>query len=78
MDRNFKTLCALLGKRVRFLRKAIRISQEELAFRADIDRTYISQIERGVTNPSLLVLFKVARVVGVTVPELLERPREKQ
>ena len=58
---------------MRVLRKEMRISQEELAFRADIDRTYISQIERGIGNPSLLVLFKVAGVVGVALPELFER-----
>jgi len=73
MNKHFRSLCTLLGKRVRVLRKEMRISQEELAFRADIDRTYISQIERGIGNPSLLVLFKVAGVVGVALPELFER-----
>lgn len=73
MDKHFQALCTLLGKRVRSFRKAMKISQEELAFRADIDRTYISQIERGVSNPSLLVLFKVAGVAGISVPELFER-----
>ena len=78
MDKRLKSLCTLLGRRVRSLRKEIRISQEELAFRADIDRTYISQIERGVGNPSLLVLVKIAEVLRVTVPELLfENLREK-
>jgi len=72
MDRKFKTLCRSLGEQVRHLRREKGISQEELAFRADIDRTYISQIERGVSNPSLLVLYKVASVIGLSVPELFE------
>lgn len=63
----------MLGKRVRALRREMGISQEELAFRAEIDRTYISQIERGIGNPSLLVLFKIGGVLGVTVLDLFER-----
>lgn len=73
MNKYFRSLCTLLGKRVRALREEMGISQEELAFRAEIDRTYISQIERGIGNPSLLVLFKISGVLGVTVPDLFER-----
>ena len=73
MNKHFRSLGTLLGKRVRALRKEMGISQEELAFRAEIDRTYISQIERGIGNPSLLVLFKIGGVLGVTVPDLFER-----
>lgn len=58
---------------MRALRREMGISQEELAFRAEIDRTYISQIERGIGNPSLLVLFKIGGVLGVTVLDLFER-----
>jgi len=47
------------------------VSQEQLAFDAEIDRTYVSQIERSVINPSLLVLHKVAVALGVSVVDLL-------
>lgn len=55
-----------LAKAVRLLREKAGISQEELADRAEIDRTYISGIERGVRNPSLIVLCKVADGLGMT------------
>ena len=41
------------------------MSQEELAFNAEIDRTYISQLERGIANPSLLILSRVANALDV-------------
>ena len=45
----------------------------ELAFAADIDRTYISQIERGLANPSLAVICRLATSLGVSVTALLTR-----
>jgi transcriptional regulator with XRE-family HTH domain len=48
----------------------MNLSQEELAFRAELDRTYISQIERGVGNPSLLVLLKISSVLKVEIVDL--------
>ncbi len=66
-ERVFRTL----GDNVRALRSALNLSQEELAFRAGLDRTYISQIERGVGNPSVLVLIKISDTLGVEVQELL-------
>jgi len=53
------------------------VSQEQLAFDAEIDRTYVSQIERSVINPSLLVLHKVATALEVTVVELLKDQSQK-
>ncbi len=61
----------VMGENVRALRQALALSQEELAFRAGVDRTYISQIERGVGNPSVLVLVKIAATLGVELHELL-------
>ncbi len=72
MDKNrFDALREVLGQNVRSLRVERRLSQEELAFKADIDRTYVSQIERGVINPSLLVLWKIATALAVDVSALL-------
>ncbi len=56
---------------MRALRLARNLSQEELAFRAGLDRTYVSQIERGIGNPSVLILIKIADTLGVEVQELL-------
>jgi len=71
MDRDFNAVRKVLAANVRHLRKAKQLSQEELAFEAEIDRTYVSQIERAVINPSLLILHKVAKVLGASVVDLL-------
>ena len=48
------------GAAVRRHRELMRISQEELADRASLDRTYVSGIERGRRNPTLMVLQRLA------------------
>lgn len=60
------------GKRIGQIRKSKNISQEELAFETHMDRTYISRIETGVANPTLRMLNKIARRLGVTLIELLK------
>ena len=72
-DKQLALLLANISRNVKTARKAIKLSQEKLALEAGIDRTYVSQIERGVCNPSLEVLTKVAKVLGVTVQELLAK-----
>lgn len=64
---------AILGANVRRLRLAIELSQEALADAAGIDRTYMSGIERGRRNPSLLVMQRLADALGVEVTSLVER-----
>ncbi len=54
-----------LGRRVRTLREAIGLSQEALADEAEVDRTYMSKIERGLANPSYTVLLKLAVALRV-------------
>lgn len=71
MDREFEATKKLLAQNVRRLRLAKQMSQEELAFEAEIDRTYVSQLERSMINPSLLVLHKVSKALGSTAPQLL-------
>lgn len=62
---------ALFGKNVRALRKAAALSQEELAFRAGMKRTYLSDLERGMRNPSVRVLGRLANALGVPPDRLL-------
>ena len=61
----------ILAENVRSARLAAGISQEELAFMAGIDRTYASQIERAIANPSLGITCAVADALGCTLIELL-------
>ena len=60
-----------LGLNIRTRRKELAISQEELARRCNIDRSYMGQIERGTANPSLAVIDAIAFALMVSVSELL-------
>lgn len=60
-----------LAARVKSLRTGLGMSQEAMAFEAGIDRTYASQIERGVSNPSLRAICAVAEILGVEPIDLL-------
>jgi len=56
---------AILGKNVGRLRRQKGLTQEELAFEAKIDLTYMGGIERGERNPSLYVISQIAYVLSV-------------
>lgn len=60
-----------LGATIRSLRVQRKLSQEALADRADIDRSYMSGIERGLRNISVLHAVRIARALEVSLPELL-------
>lgn len=59
------------GNQVRSYRRRCQISQEELAELSGLDRTYISGIERGVRNPTLLVVDRISSALNVSSHELL-------
>jgi len=61
-----------VGTRIQKSRNAAGLSQEELALESDLDRTYISHLERGTRNPSVLVIFKIAKALKTTPSALLE------
>ncbi len=63
-----------LGSAIRRSRRARGISQEELAHRADIDRTYVSSLERCQYSATVDMIEKLARVLGVEAAELLRQP----
>lgn len=58
------------GNHVKKLRLEKGISQELLAEKLNIHRTYMSFIERGKRNPGLVLLFKISRALGIKLPEL--------
>ena len=64
----------VLALNLRKHRRAHGLSQEELAHRADIDRTYISSLERSVYAAGIDVVDRLARVLGVEAADLLRRP----
>lgn len=61
----------VFGRAVKRRRRELGISQEELASRADLHRTYVGDIERGVRNPSLVNIHKLAIALQTTISELL-------
>jgi len=63
-----------LAKQIKKWRKACNFSQETLAARSNIDRTYISKLERGITNPSAETLVKLASSLGTFTSELIDNP----
>lgn len=64
------------GPAVRRHRELLRLSQEELAERAGMDRTYVSGIERGVRNPTLDVMQRLATALGADLDVLFATARE--
>ena len=66
---------ALVARNIRRLRVARELSQEMLAFEAGIDRSYVSRLERGMENPSVAVLEKLAGALSSNIEELFTPPR---
>ncbi|MEQ8657167.1 MAG: helix-turn-helix transcriptional regulator [Hyphomicrobiales bacterium] len=62
---------AILARNIKAARKLLDLSQEDLADRAQIDRTYVSGIERQVRNPTITVVAKFAEALGTTTADLL-------
>lgn len=62
----------LLGINLRSFREKKGLTQERLGERAELDPTYISGIERGVRNPSVLTLVRLAKALGISIAELCE------
>jgi len=59
------------GKEIARLRKRIGLSQEELGFRAEVHRTYISQLERGLKSPTLSMILKLSRALKASASNLV-------
>jgi len=65
-----KEILIKFGERVRTLRKEKNLSQEELAFKADLHRTYIGMIERAEKNITLLNIEKIAKALEIDIYNL--------
>lgn len=61
-----------VGRNLKRIRKEKGWSQEELAFESGLHRTYISGIERGARNPTVLILAKIAETLNVAISELVK------
>jgi transcriptional regulator with XRE-family HTH domain len=62
----------VVGRNLKEYRRKAGFSQERLALECDIHRTYVSGVERGIRNPTVTVLEKLARPLGIQASRLLE------
>ncbi len=72
-SQSLENLRSCLASNIKHYRNIKGISQERTALEAGIDRTMLSKIERGITNPSLDTLLKVANYLDVPVSDLLKQ-----
>lgn len=63
----------MLGDELRRVRENAGLTQEELAYKAGLHRTYISMLERNRKSPTLEVLFRIASALDVSAAELIAR-----
>lgn len=62
---------------VKEVRKEKNISQEKLALKSGVDRTFMSRIERGLSQPTLKTILKLCRGLGISSSELMEKIESK-
>lgn len=65
-------LAHTLGRNVRAARKSKGLSQEQLAFEADMKRSYLSDLERGTRNPTVKAIERLALALGIEPAALLK------
>lgn len=64
-------ICSVIGANIKKLRASKSLSQEELAYKAGIDRSYLSEIENGYKNLSVIMLEQIAVALDVKITVLL-------
>ena len=63
----------MLGAELRKAREEAEMTQEELSFAAEIDRTYVSQLERNLKSPTVDTLFRICDALGIAASDLISR-----
>lgn len=72
-----KDINQIFGDVLRRYRSEKNISQEELAFQAGVDRTFVSRLERGIRQPTITTLIGLGQALGVSAADLV-RETEKE
>ena len=70
-----KDIGKVLGENIQILRYARNISQEELAFKADINKSFLGKIERGESSPTIKTVEKIANALGIEIETLFSLSR---
>lgn len=68
----------MLGNELRQAREKAGMTQEQLSFDAEVDRTYISQLENDKKSPTLDVLFRICDALGLKASELIGRVEQSR
>ncbi len=63
----------MLGEEIRKARTQAGLTQEQMAFEAKLDRTYVSQLENNKKSPTVAALFRIAAALGVPASEIIAR-----
>jgi transcriptional regulator with XRE-family HTH domain len=71
-------ISGLFGQVLREQRNSKGLSQEDLALIADVDRTFVSQMERGIRQPTITTLIKLAGALGIAASLLVQRVERLQ
>lgn len=61
-----------IGQRIKQLRETADMSQKDLAYTADLDRSYIASVENGQRNISIVNIEKISKALGVTLKEFFD------
>jgi transcriptional regulator with XRE-family HTH domain len=67
----------MVGRNVRRLRTTAGLTQAELAARMGVDRAYVSGLEQGERNPTVVTLWHLSKALGVKVRALLDEPKRR-
>jgi transcriptional regulator with XRE-family HTH domain len=67
-----------IGQRIKVLRKKIGISQESLAYQSEVDRTYVTDVENGRRNVSVVILEKLIKALTVSFAEFFDSKEFKK
>lgn len=67
-----------IGHRIKELRKALELSQESLAYKAEVDRTYVTDVENGRRNVSVEILERLVKALDVSITEFFNSKEFKK
>jgi len=78
VDKHRSSLAARLGKNIMRGRKALGLTQEQMAVELKVEPATVSRFERGATLPSIPTLERISEILGTTMGELLEEGKPRQ
>lgn len=78
MTRDYARAVAAFGEALRTARLEAGLSQEALAERAGLDRTYVSGTERGRKNPTLKTIARLSDAIGISIADLMAQSEAKE